>query len=83
MVLVHGLGVVGISRVLNLEEANRKAHKLDLGALTLLTVMALSLFILHGIEIWLFAGFYIAGPVHPICCRRDPGASPLKPALTL
>ncbi|MDQ3139970.1 MAG: two pore domain potassium channel family protein [Pseudomonadota bacterium] len=59
MAVTHGLGVVGISRLLKLDDLTLKAHRFDLGALGLLTAMALSLFALHGLEIWMFAAFYL------------------------
>lgn len=59
MTLVHGLGVVGITRLLRLEDSTLKAHRLDGRAFGLLTSMALSLFALHAVEIALFAAFYL------------------------
>ena len=60
MTLVHGLGVVGITKLLKLEDATLKAHRLDHRALGLLTSMALLFFTLHAVEIAVFAGFYLA-----------------------
>jgi hypothetical protein len=60
MTLVHGLGVVGITKLLKLEDHALKAHTLDIGAFGLLTSMGLCLFALHAIEIALFAVFYMA-----------------------
>lgn len=60
MTLVHGLGVVLVTRLLRLEDSALRAHRLDFGAFMLLTSMALSLFALHTIEIGLFALFYLA-----------------------
>jgi hypothetical protein len=59
MTLVHGFGVVGTTKLLRLEDATLKAHWLDYRAFGLLTSMALTLFALHGLEIALFAGFYL------------------------
>ena len=59
MTLVHGFGVVLVTRLLKLEDDTLRAHRLDLGAFALMTSMALSLFALHTIEIGLFALFYI------------------------
>jgi len=59
MTLVHGLGVVLVTRLLKLEDSALRAHRLDLGAFGLLTSMALSLFALHTLEIGLFALFYL------------------------
>jgi hypothetical protein len=60
MTLVHGMGVVLVTRLLKLEDAALRAHRLDAGAFALLTSMALSLFALHTLEIGLFALFYLA-----------------------
>lgn len=59
MTLVHGLGVVGTTKLLRLEDASLKAHRLDYRAFGLLTSMALALFALHALEITLFAAFYL------------------------
>ena len=59
MTLVHGLGVVGVTRLLRLEDSALKAHRLDGRAFGLLTSMALSLFALHAAEIAIFAFFYL------------------------
>lgn len=60
MTLVHGLGVVLVTKLLKLEDDALRAHRLDAGAFALLTSMALSLFALHTLEIGLFALFYLA-----------------------
>ncbi len=60
MIIVHGLGVVGVTKLLRLEDQALKAHRLDGRAFGLLTSMALSLFALHALEIWIFAAFYLA-----------------------
>jgi hypothetical protein len=59
MTLVHGAGVVLVTRLLRLEDAALRAHRLDIGAFALLTSMALILFVLHALEILLFACFYL------------------------
>jgi len=59
MTLVHAIGVVLTTRLLKLEDESLRAHRLDLGAFTLLTSMALFLFALHTLEIGLFALFYL------------------------
>ena len=67
MTLVHGLGVVGITKLLRLEDEALKAHRLDGRAFGLLTTMVLTLFALHALEIALFAGFYlIVGALHTV-----------------
>jgi hypothetical protein len=59
MTLVHGVGVVLITRLLKLEDDALRAHQLDVGAFRLLITMALGLFALHTLEIGLFALFYL------------------------
>ena len=56
---VHAVGVVTITRTLGLNENKLLAHQVDLSALGLSVAMALGLFLLHIIEIGLFAGFYM------------------------
>ncbi len=57
--LVHAIGVVMITRMLGLEERKLRAHRVDLSAMGLSAITALSLFLLHFIEIALFALFYM------------------------
>ena len=60
MTLVHGFGVVLVTRLLRLEDSALRAHRLDYRAFGILTTMALSLFMLHALEITLFGLFYLA-----------------------
>jgi hypothetical protein len=60
MTFVHGLGLEGLSRLFRLEEdrlARRRARHV---AMLLTAGLAVSLFVLHTAEIWLFAAFSIA-----------------------
>jgi len=57
--LIHAVGVVTITRMLGLEAHKPRAHGVDLSAIMLSAIMALSLFLLHFIEIALFAIFYM------------------------
>ena len=59
MTLVHGLGLVGISRALNLKGERLEEHDFDFRAVLLMCSMALSLFLLHLLEIAIFAAFYL------------------------
>lgn len=59
MVVIHGLGVVWVTKLLRLEDSALRAHQLDYRAFGLLTSMALSLFALHALEIALFGLFYL------------------------
>ena len=58
--LVHGFGVVMMTRLLKLEDSTLRAHRLDYRAFGLLTLMALGLFALHAFEIGIFGFFYLA-----------------------
>jgi hypothetical protein len=59
MVLIHAVGVVLITKLLRLEDSALRARQLDFRAFGLLTSMALSLFMIHTLEITLFALFYL------------------------
>ena len=62
-VSIHAIGLYALSRLLRieeLEEQEEQIHPLSgRGIVTTLTV-ALGLFVLHGIEIWLYAFVYLA-----------------------
>jgi hypothetical protein len=58
MTLVHGLGLVGISRALGLREDRLKRHHFNVRAVALMCAIALALLILHTAEIAIFAMFY-------------------------
>jgi hypothetical protein len=60
MVIVHGFGVVLVTKLLRLEDSALRAHRLDVRAFGILTSMALSLFVLHALEIGIFGLFYLA-----------------------
>jgi hypothetical protein len=59
MVLIHGAGVVGATKLLRLEDRTLRAHRLNVKAFRLLTSIALCLFGLHLFEITVFAIFYL------------------------
>jgi hypothetical protein len=58
--LVHGFGVVMMTKLLRLEDSTLRAHRLDYRAFGLLILMALCLFALHALEICIFGFFYLA-----------------------
>ena len=58
--MLHGVGIVGVSKLLNLEEQALKSRAVDIGAFGLMTTVAIALFLLHAIEIGMFAAFYFA-----------------------
>jgi hypothetical protein len=63
--LVHGFGIVVITRVLRLEEQRLRSKELGMGAFLLLTGLALCVFLLHAAEIAIFAAFYVAAGILP------------------
>ena len=63
--LAHGFGIVVITRVLRLEEQRLRNKQLGAGAFLLLTGVALGVFVLHLVEIAVFAAFYLAAGILP------------------
>lgn len=70
MTIIHGLGLLGITKVLRLKKDRLEQHSLDVKALMLLGALGMALFALHTIEIWAFAIFYLAVGAHPVAQRR-------------
>jgi hypothetical protein len=60
LTLIHGLGLVGISKLFKLQDERLEEHAFDSSALVLMATLAFSLFILHALEIGLIGGFYMA-----------------------
>ena len=60
MTIIHGLGLLGTSKILHLNKNRLEEHDLDIGALILMGFVGVSVFALHMLEIWLFAAFYLA-----------------------
>jgi hypothetical protein len=60
MTTVHGLGVLGVTKLLSLEDRKRQTHKVSVASFALLTSIGLCLFALHLFEIGLFAAFYLS-----------------------
>lgn len=60
MTIMHSLGLLGISRLLRLNDDRLKEHDLNFSAMALMGLLGLSLFALHITEIFVFAGFYMA-----------------------
>ena len=58
MTLVHGLGLVAISKALRLRRDRLKRHHFNVRAVALMCAIALSLLALHTAEIMIFATFY-------------------------
>ncbi|QIL02973.1 two pore domain potassium channel family protein [Sphingomonas sinipercae] len=59
MVLIHGLGLLGIGKIPTFEEKRLERHKMDFSALLMLASTGVLLFLLHFIEIFVFAVFYV------------------------
>ena len=57
--LIHGAGVMGIAHWLRLDEPQPKTGRLHPRNAALISAVALLLFLIHLIEIALFAGFYV------------------------
>jgi hypothetical protein len=60
MVVIHGAGIVGATKLLRLEDRTLRAHHVGMKAFRLLTSIALCIFALHLVEIAIFALFYLA-----------------------
>ena len=58
MVLIHSAGLVGISWMLHLHDEKSIPNKFGLRAATLMGSYGLLLFVLHFLEIFVFAAFY-------------------------
>ena len=58
--LVHGIGIVGITKAFRLEEQRLRDLRPGISAFLLLTGLAVCLFVLHVAEIAIFAAFYMA-----------------------
>ena len=59
MTVIHALGLVATSRLLRLDADRLKEHDFDARAVILMAALGLSLFVLHFIEILIFAVFYL------------------------
>jgi hypothetical protein len=54
-ILVHSVGLTWMSRMLQWSVARLALHRHGIGATSLVVVTVLGLFLLHSIEIWLWA----------------------------
>ena len=67
-VAIHAIGLYTLSRLLRLEErdeAREHIHAMSLRGFAATIVVILGLFIIHGVEIWLYAFVYLViGSVH-------------------
>lgn len=60
MTLLHGAGVVAISKALRLDGERPRRRRFHLETVPVLSAVALLLFALHSLEIALFAALYLA-----------------------
>lgn len=61
-VAIHAAGLYTLSRILRLEEleeAEEHIHPLSLRGISVTLIVILGLFVLHGMEIWLYAFLYL------------------------
>jgi hypothetical protein len=58
-VLVHSIGLTWMSRMLQWSVARLRLHRHGIGATSLVVATVLGLFLLHSIEIWLWAIAYV------------------------
>ena len=62
-VSIHAIGLLALSRLLRVEESEEAAehiHPLSGRGIVATLTVALGLFVLHGLEIWLYAFVYLA-----------------------
>ena len=59
MVIIHGLGLLAIGRVLRLKPERLEKREMDFGGLLLIGATGVLLFVLHILEILVFAVFYL------------------------
>lgn len=67
-VMVHGVGLVVLTRVLRLEQhEERAAHysPLSTRGIAFTFALVIGLFAIHGLEIWLYAALYLFGGAQP------------------
>ena len=60
MTIVHGVGLATISRVLRISDDELKERDFNTRTVLLMGAMATTLFMVHLVEIGIFAGFYLA-----------------------
>ena len=61
-VLIHGIGILALARFLRIEareEAEEHIHPMSLRGISVTLSLVLGLFVLHGIEIWVYAFVYL------------------------
>lgn len=64
MVVIHGLGLLGISRLLKLNNDRLEKRRMNFGAVMLVGATGVLLFLLHFVEIFVFALFFLKIDIH-------------------
>ena len=59
VVLVHGAGITALTRVLQVRLQSEESHHFTLQRALFILMVVLSLFVLHGAQIWIFAWAYV------------------------
>ena len=57
--MIHGTGLFWLARALDLRKERLERHEFNFRALLLMSAMGLGLFLLHLLEILIFAAFYL------------------------
>lgn len=60
MVVIHSLGLLLVSNILHIRDDELKKKEINVRSIALLGAMGLMLFAVHIVEIFVFAGFYLA-----------------------
>ena len=65
MTLIHGAGLIVISRMLHLNADRLEEREFDCRAYLIMGAVGMLVFTLHMLEIWVFAAFYLlVGAIH-------------------
>ena len=65
-VLIHGAGITALALGLRVEfEAGEEDHHFSLKRAVVILIVVLSLFTLHGIEVWLYAALFLLNVAIP------------------
>ena len=60
MSVIHSLGLVGITKALHLTNSRLKRETVNPQSIMMIGTLGLLIFLLHIVEIFVFAGFYLA-----------------------
>jgi hypothetical protein len=59
-VLIHTVGLIGVTRLMRYVRAWFRLHRHEAGRTAAMIATVLALFVVHGVEIWLWAFVYVA-----------------------